>query len=99
MWPLPGDPALVFRTSCLRKIPESEVIPLKDDWKPGVMEAFFHFRYLGTVDILVTDYIRSLYESLNILKTLLKTNNSSRKKQMKCSVVSNIQLSVKLVLH
>ena len=75
------------------------MIPLKDDWNPGVMEAFFHFRYLGTVDILVTDYIRSLYESLNILKTLLKTNNSSRKKQMKCSVVSNIQLSVKLVLH
>ena len=63
------------------------------------MEAFFHFRYLGTVDIFFTDYVRSLYVSLNILKTLLKTNNSSRKKQMKCSVVSTIQLSVKLVLH
>ena len=63
------------------------------------MEAFFHFRYLGTVDIFFTDYVRSLYVPLNILKTLLKTNNSSRKKQMECSVVSTIQLSVKLVLH
>lgn len=63
------------------------------------MEAFFHFRYLGTVDIFFTDYVRLLYVSLNILKTLLKTNNSSRKKQMECSVVSTIQLSVKLVLH
>ena len=60
MWPAPGDPALVFRTSCLRRTPESEVVPLKDDWKPEVTEAFFHFRYLGTVDIFFTDYVRSI---------------------------------------
>ena len=59
VWLAPGDPTLVFRTSCLRRTPESEVVPLKDDWKPEVTEAFFHFRYLGTVDIFFTDYVRS----------------------------------------